>query len=403
MSYVKDKWASYKAKFSDIEKSFKESLAYLFYYSSYCVCTYVIGLFGAYLIHLFSNSKDADGKMMSLWGNVIEFYGLLIFLYFIFICLLNWGFYHSNIRKWLLMRHRLYALVDNFRTGSGVFEIAIPALICLVIAYLIDFEESYSHKHISLLILMHILIALFSLVFSIWLLHLTDYAKVSQELSREQIKWLYKTTNKLKDSTKLRLDEVRNFQKSLFITQTVFNDQDTLPDREVAAVTLEEILTRLSEYLVEINNDINPDDLNAKNLLKEYGSIVFLYHPDYLPHIAHLYLKNSQLRAFNMPPRRVQLLSRRWTVRGLESEYVVIHDVSELRNEYFELSAIKNNLEVLGESNIILDEDNKKFLTKLAFEPKWKQRSLKKRAIVQVAPDGSLLSINIEEERQFNI
>ena len=138
--------------------------------------------------------------------------------------------------------------------------------------------------------------------------------------------------------------------------------------------------------------------VGMRTLLDAYGNVAALFHPDYLPHLSHTYLKLSQTRALNMPPRRIQLLGRQWTSRGLESEYVVVHDVSEMRSEYSEHPE-RVTADQQTEEKPSSNEDDKKEERKT----KWRSRPLKKRARVVVAPDGSLLKIAIEEERQFNI
>jgi hypothetical protein len=167
-------------------------------------------------------------------------------------------------------------------------------------------------------------------------------------------------------------------------------------------------------------------DVGMSELIKSYGSVAALFHPDYLPHLSHTYLKLSQMRALNMPPRRIQLLGRQWSLRGLESEYVVVHDVSDIRSDYRERQVDeesktkRGNTEaapppgaVSGETELAsgtavgkmsdATADKNGYESGEQHKTKWRSRPLKKRARVVVAPDGSLIRIAIEEERQFNI
>jgi hypothetical protein len=198
-------------------------------------------------------------------------------------------------------------------------------------------------------------------------------------------------------------------------------------------VSAGEVLVRIGRE--NISKELR--DVRMNDLLESYGNVAALFHPDYLPHLSHTYLKLSQMRALNMPPRRIQLLGRQWTQRGLESEYVVAHDVSEIRSDYSErimqeldrdaitLASMasargaptdpdatrvirgltKADMKAQNEGKQGGDDNNKGTEGKERERPpiKWRARPLKKRARVVVAPDGSLVRIAIEEERQFNI
>ncbi|MEG3638361.1 hypothetical protein [Magnetococcus sp. PR-3] len=187
-------------------------------------------------------------------------------------------------------------------------------------------------------------------------------------------------------------------------------EHDQILDRGIPLFMRAELLTKMGENLSYFEESIQP-------LRSVFGNIANLYHPDYLPHLSHLYLKISQMRGLNVPPRRIQLLNRTWSKRGLVSEYVLVHNISELRSDYLEGQDWDKYLHDLavhlslpsfahkpGEETSLEQVDRfVKELKNLDYQPKWRQRSLKKRALVTVAPDGGLLEIAIEEERQINI
>jgi hypothetical protein len=299
---------------------------------------------------------------------------------------------YKNLRKGLLARHRLYILAGQYRSGNGFVEVAIPGMVCLAIAFILALTKCrLGECSPAAASAIYGLMMIGSLFFSVWLLHLADYSYVSRDLSADKTGHLSNTIQWLSEATVARLEETERFHKKIRRGASLGDD---LPDREIGQDVLKTLLRNLEDRLTKFQADEN-----FNLLMKMYGDVVALFHPDYLPHLAHVYLKISQLRALNMAPRRIQLLGRRWTVKGLESEYVVVHDISELRPEYFERTPVAPDIGQPGDS--AANDAVKK--ASLSTEPKWKQRSLKKRAIVTVAPDGSLLSIAIEEERQFNI
>lgn len=322
--------------------------------------------------------------------------------------------YTKWLRKALLARHRLYLLAGNFRSGSGFLDIAVPGVACSVAAIAILGTACRGIEcPVFTTITVHILVLVCSLAISVWLLHLADYSRITAYLSGIQAQGLGKTIEWLDGTLKMRLEERERFIKATYPGITRVDD---LPDREMTTELLHGLLGRLKTQASELESD---EDFQA--LRDRYGNIVTLFHPDYLPHMAHVYLKISQLRALNMAPRRIQLLGRRWTVRGLESEYVVVHDISELRPEYVEWPEMAARIEKVGglltnrktDANQVNPQAQGAAVAEYGKllegsedevrETKWRQRSLKKRATVTVAPDGSLLGISIEEERQFNI
>jgi hypothetical protein len=98
-----------------------------------------------------------------------------------------------------------------------------------------------------------------------------------------------------------------------------------------------------------------------------------IVHPDKLAHLSYLQLLLTQIRGQNVPPRRMQLLHRRYGFWGMTSEYVLVHDITDLV-----FDPITKNSSVV-------------------------RKSLKKRGSVHVTYSGALISIDIEEERQVNI
>lgn len=247
----------------------------------------------------------------------------------------------------------------------------------------------------------------------------------------------------LDDGKKVQLKNLKKAleQKCSDIDGQIANSVSSRADAQTTTLQKEKDL--LNIQIAEIEASLEEADLEAGPGLRSiYGTIANLYHPDYLPHLSYLYLENSQLRALNVPPRRVQLLGRKWTRRGLVSEYVVVHNISDLQRGYIEDCELgrdnePNDRETGSQTNRIkcssaeqhfmamLDKTEKRFiaakdnkegleqqkeqtaifqsLLELRPTAKWSQRSLKKRCLVTVAPDGTLLQIAIEEERQINV
>jgi hypothetical protein len=328
--------------------------------------------------------------------------------------------YTLFLRRGLLLRHRLSAVCDGVHTGAGFLEIAVPAVVVFVPAAVL--EALPCRKNWSLgpgsEAATALLVPLAAAIMATWLVHLIDYTAVVRLLSLRYPWDISMTLDRAGDDFQARLAGRRRPEG--------VGEIDDLPDREIDPRVHRAVLLRLRNRLVHINADF-------AELRDRYGNIVAIFHPDYLAHLAHIYLKVSQMRALNMAARRIQLLGRRWTLHGLESEYVLVHDISDLRSEYVEWPWVKRNFQTVAE---ILDDHCKpssasgfkrfgsilppsdqgpaagvsraatellRELIQTVREPKWRQRSLKKRATVVVAPDGSLLRIAIEEERQFNI
>jgi len=366
-------------------------------------------------------AKDVFGGLTPTFGAKLGL-GIAGLLVWVLAAMCTYYAYKHCFRKPLLARHRLYRLAGHVRSGSGFLELAMPGIACFVIAmFVLGTTCRGTDCPAGSAIAIHLLILLATLAISVWVLHLVDYFRVTAYLSANQTRGLGKTIEWLAGTLQLRLKERKSFMENIYQDHKDSIPIDDLPDREMFPELLETLLSRLSGQVKTLEDD---DPLLRLRAL--YGNIVALFHPDYLPHLAHVYLKISQLRALNMAPRRIQLLGRRWTVRGLESEYVVVHDISELRSEYVEWPEMATRTAKIR--NLLTDragippsstvnpaqpavvaepvQKHSDFLRDLlepAGETKWKQRSLKKRAVVTVAPDGSLLGISIEEERQFNI
>lgn len=401
---------------------------------------YIMILFCGYLILSVARwappIKSTQGipDLLSLFSIQANFYSFVIGRNYIFLTIIGLIFFIASLlyffvlRKVLLEKHRLFYLADVFSFGSGLRTLGLSAIICLILA-VVFYRYLLTQDPICICtpnkIIIHILISIFSGTLSMWLLHLLDYHWTCRFLLQNKEIGFDKTINFITTTWTLRTDNYEEFRKKdkeEFLQTS--HDLDDLYDREQDIKTIPELIKQSKEYLEKLKGD----EEGIGKLLKRHGNIVALFHPDYLPHLSHIYLKLSQLRALNIPPRRMQFLCRRWTVRGLESEYILVHNISELRPEYLECQEniegiVKDKIlgkKISGEGNILekikdglqLTKNDKILddlfdviidLIKRWKEPKWRQKSLKKRATVIVAPDGSLVQINIEEERQFNI
>lgn len=312
--------------------------------------------------------------------------------------------YRVILRQQFLAAFRLDTLVGrNAITAYGM--IPFVGLLALIGAN-IFLVKSCSKESCSAenLVVVYSLVAIFPVTAAFWLIRIIDYAAVSVRLAGFQ-RGQYSPAIAPLQAGLVAKETARKVMLDLGDDDLPIDD---LLDREISATGVQNILTTLRDHFEEIDGN-----LFFRYLRDELGDVVALFHPDYLPHISHMALTISQLRALNIPPRRVQLLARRWSSRGLVSEYVVVHDVSDHRPEYDRLfdpeqeSRSFTLLDKAGEPTNKGGDPTKRDpfnikpvdFNRLA----WKKRSLKKRAIVTVAPDGTLVEISIEEEIQFNI
>jgi hypothetical protein len=299
------------------------------------------------------------------------------------IVLLGCVLYLMLLRKPLLTRRKLHDLSSLAAIRRGLVVVWLPGVLALLamVAIIVLLHGSGAAPS-SWRLLIFVLGDLSAVSIALLMTHVTDYAIVSGRLALRRSGRLAEAIGALGKSATERLretqedasgararavQELREEHKEVADREALTNN---LPDREMTWEALNKLVTAQAERLRALDNEITP-------WLIGHGTAALLFHPDYLPHMSSAYLQVSQLRALNIVPRRIQLLARRWSPNGLESEYVVVHDVSDIRPS-FEASEQK-------------------------YDEKWRLRSLKKRAIVQVAPNGALLGIAIEEERQFNI
>jgi len=339
-----------------------------------------------------------------------SFFYLLVFFIFIFI--------YGRLRNKLLEIRRLYILsgISYFQTPMFILSVLILLSIPVIYIYHLVIGESFdvAWNSFASFFKNNYSRAIYISFLSIFIYHFYDYFRIDRELSV------------------IRSSGLNN---SFSLIQKIVEHR--FPDKGVAEIFDRGISkNKKVKILGTIKKHLNGLEKSLENCQNKYGYIVNLYHPDYLPHLSYVYLENSQLRGLNVPPRRVQLLGRKWTKKGLVSEYVVVHNISDIQRGYIEpsnlmtSSATEKPDKLREEQHDTLNKIADKLLESKEFKlfngetdithkelvyrmfreisenlpiVKWNQRSLKKRCLVTVAPDGTLLQISIEEERQINV
>lgn len=277
------------------------------------------------------------------------------------------------LRNPLLSRRKLHELAAAGPLRRGLVGLWIPAVTAaLALAVVVPALRHDSAAAHTWRWAIYGLVVVLILATAAIAAHLADYACLAGELARKRPAKLREAVQELGTFAMERLHSV----------QSEGGDIDTrLPDQQVTSGLLKKLYESLDKRLDSLQDELDP-------WVRRHGNVALLFHPDYLPHMSSAYLQISQWRGLNIVPRRVQLLARHWSLKGLDSEYVIVHDVSDIRQGYPERPPM-----LLGET----DQKDSEAASK------WRLRSLKKRAIVNVAPNGANLGIAIEEERQFNI
>ena len=302
--------------------------------------------------------------------------------------LLAYAGYWSLLRKALLARRKLHELASLAPLRRGMAQVWVPGVVATIVlgGALVLLRSSSAGVSVWHWIF-DALTVVIALSAAVLLAHCAEYAVVAPAFSARRAGQLLETIVQIGDMAVKRLSYIQQDAVPDRNPITARDLMDVLPDREMTADALVQLVDRLKQRLRALADDMEP-------WIQAHGVVALLFHPDFLPHISSSELQVSQLRALNIVPRRVQLLTRRWSLSGLESEYVVVHDVSDIRPGYGDPPQQRRAGQ--GNETAVSSVNGDR-------PSKWRFLTLKKRAVVHLAPDGALRLIAIEEERQFNI